>query len=332
MPIENTNPWLENPSSMQSIDRLINEEMHKGNPTLLYINPMKGTAVSEQEENVHFDNFAKQILLAGTDFSKNFFDTFLFAVNANDQIQKDAFNNMYEYTEKSEVLRPFTTVGMYSFTTRTTKVEIPIPKAATFDYVVGSQTIRKIKSEWDMTKKSSLSMRIDGLTYYIDAINLLSQNNEVANDAIDNKSINFLSFTGLNKNLSEHIKNGIRLDLVVRHVNPSEEMRNPTLKHAERALYSSASRKSSYAGMVNSRPDNARSMFWLFEDVRFLGWNDGLEFGHTSTGPQELTTEFTFKRLIRVDPMFMENYLGNPNEQIDIGNNHLPSEFKVKLL
>ena len=103
---------------------------------------------------------------------------------------------------------------------------------------------------------------------------------------------------------------------------------------AERVVYRDSATPDSQIGMANIRPDNARSMFWVFEDVKFLGWNDGLEFGHTSTGSQELTTDFIFKRLIRVDPMYLENYLGGTIgkafELTSINDSVISSELKIK--
>jgi hypothetical protein len=215
-----------------------------------------------------------------------------------------------------------------------TKVDIPQPKAMTFDYNVGQYTVRRIKSEWDYSKKSSLTMRIDGLAYYIDAINLLSQNGDIS--TLDNqKGIEHLSFMGFNKKVAENLKEGTRLDLVVRHLSLSDlYSHNAYLKNAEHSFYRESATQSSLIGMANFRPDNARSMFWVFEDVKFLGWNDGLEFGHNSTGSQELTTDFIFKRLIRVDPMYLENYIGGTAEKAfeltDIKDSAISSELKTK--
>jgi hypothetical protein len=326
LPYRNQNPWLEDDIKTETtlvedetlpqgsqLDDLILNELTIGNKTNLYINPTESDKVSNQIENTHFGNFAKQILIAGTDFTKNFFDTFLFAIknNGSSSDRKDAFNELANESYKNAKNTPslWRTVGMYSFTTRVTKVDIPQPKATTFDYNVGQYTIRKIKSEWDYSKKSSLTMRIDGMAYYIDAINLLSQNGDIS--TLNNqKEIEHLSFMGFNKKLAENLKDGTRLDLVVRHVNLNDlYSHNNYLKNAEQSFYKESATQSSMVGMANFRPNNDRSMFWVFEDVKFLGWNDGLEFGHTSTGSQELTTDFIYKRLIRVDPMYMENYI-----------------------
>lgn len=327
LPYKNQNPWLENTTELTPIqvedevlpqgaqlDKTIFDELTLGNKTDLYIDPIKSDKTSGQIENIHYGNFAKQILVAGTDFAKNFFDTFLFAVKNHGSFndQKDAFNELANESYKNAENMPnlWRTVGMYSFTTRVTKVEIPQPKAMTFDYNVGQYTVRKIKSEWDYSKKSSLTMRIDGLAYYIDAINLLSQNGDIS--TLDNqKGIEHLSFMGFNKKVAENLKEGTRLDLVVRHLSLSDlYSHNAYLKNAEHSFYRESATQSSLIGMANFRPDNARSMFWVFEDVKFLGWNDGLEFGHNSIGSQELTTDFIYKRLIRVDPMYLENYVG----------------------
>ena len=334
-PYKNLNPYLDDTTerviyeptnsselalSGNDIDNIIGDELAKG-----------------YDKGVHFLNFAKQILVTGADFAKNFFDTFLFAIKSNGKsmTQADAFNDLAQQSKDDEEKLPnlWRTVGMYSFTTRTTRVEIPQPKAQTFDYTVGQYVIRKIKSEWDMPKKSTLTMRIDGLAYYIDAINLLSQNSD--NAVLNDKGIDHLSFMGFNKHIAEDLKNGTRLDLVVRHTNPNDEgLKNGWLKNAERVVYRDSATPDSQIGMANIRPDNARSMFWVFEDVKFLGWNDGLEFGHTSTGSQELTTDFIFKRLIRVDPMYLENYLGGTIgkafELTSINDSEISSELKIK--
>ncbi|MBR6611243.1 MAG: hypothetical protein IKK93_03265 [Campylobacter sp.] len=334
-PYKNLNPYLEDNTeqpiydpvdgndpalSGNKVDEIISDEMSLGN-----------------NNDVHMTNYAKQILVTGADFAKNLFDTFLFAIKSNGRsiTQSDAFNDLAKQSKENELQLPnvWRTVGMYSFTTRTTKVEIPQPKAQTFDYTVGQYVIRKIKSEWEMPKKSSLTMRIDGLAYYIDAINLLSQNND--NAILNNKGIDHLSFMGFNKHLAENLKDGTRLDLVVRHVNPHDEVNhNSYLKNGERSFYRDTVTPDGMIGMINTRPDDARSMFWVFEDVKFLGWNDGLEFGHNSSGSQELTTEFIFKRLIRVDPMYLENYLGNTYkdafDKVKI-NENINSEMKAKI-
>lgn len=334
-PYKNLNPYLDDTTertvyeptdsgelalSGNEIDNIIGDELAKG-----------------YDKDIHYSNFAKQILVTGADFAKNFFDTFLFAVKSNGKsmTQSDAFNDLAQQSKENEEKLPnlWRTVGMYSFTTRTTRVEIPQPKAQTFDYTVGQYVIRKIKSEWDMPKKSSLTMRIDGLTYYIDAINLLSQNSD--NAVLNDKGIDHLSFMGFNKHIAEDLKNGTRLDLVVRHTNSNDEgLKNSWLKNAERSVYRESATPDSQIGMANIRPDNARSMFWVFEDVKFLGWNDGLEFGHNSTGSQELTTDFIFKRLIRVDPMYLENYIGGTAEKAfeltDIKDSAISSELKTK--
>lgn len=351
-PFNHYNPWLEDTSSQEpfipknasdkaptgeEIDSTISNELSSGNNSNIFVNPTLNADVSDQIENVHYDNFAKQILMTGADFAKNLFDVFLFAIknNGTTTTQEDAFNDLAKKSNENQDNIPnlWRTVGIYSFTTRTTKVEIPQPKAQTFDTVSGQYVIRKIKSEWEMPKKSSITMRIDGLAYYIDAINLFSQNND--NSRLDNqKGIDHLSFMGFNKHLSENLKEGTRLDLVVRHVNPHDEVNyNSYLKNGERAFYRDTVSRNGMIGMVNTRPDNARSMFWVFEDVRFLGWNDGLEFGHNSFGGQELTTDFIFKRLIRVDPMYLENYLGgtyeNAYKPINMTNN-INSEMQIK--
>lgn len=349
-PYKNLNPYLDDnlsrniyePSnsseimlSGKDIDSIIAGEYSLGNTSNVYVDPIKGDEISDQKVNTHFDNFAKQILFSGADFAKNFFDTFLFAVK-HDGNQTDAFNELATKSKENENKLPnlWRTVGMYSFTTRTTKIEIPQPKAQTFDYTNGQYVVRKIKSEWEMPKKSSLTMRIDGLAYYIDAINLLSQNSDNA-DLSDQRGIDHLSFMGFNKHLAENLKSGTHLDLVVRHTNPNDEgLKNAWLKNAERLVYRQSATYDTQDGMVNVYPDNAHSMFWVFEDVKFLGWNDGLEFGHNSTGSQELTTDFIFKRLIRVDPMYLENYVGGTArkafELTDIKDSAISDELKIK--
>lgn len=334
-PYKNLNPYLDD-----TTERTVYEPTNSGELTLSgnEIDNIIGDELAKgYDKDVHYSNFAKQILVTGADFAKNFFDTFLFAVKSNGKsiTQDDAFNDLAQQSKNNEEKLPnlWRTVGMYSFTTRTTRVEIPQPKAQTFDYTVGQYVIRKIKSEWDMPKKSSLTMRIDGLAYYIDAINLLSQNSD--NAVLNDKGIDHLSFMGFNKHIAEDLKNGTRLDLVVRHTNPNDEgLKNSWLKNAERAVYRESATPDSQIGMANIRPDNARSMFWVFEDVKFLGWNDGLEFGHNSTGSQELTTDFIFKRLIRVDPMYLENYIGGTAgkafELTDIKDSAISSELKTK--
>ena len=318
--------------SANDLDRIVSNELEIGNITNRFIDPMESDKVSGQTEKLHFANFAKHILVTGADFAQNFFDTFLFLVKNDGSAlsNTDAFNNLAQYSIDNEnnVTNLWKAVGMYSFTTRTTKIEIPQPKAQTFDHTVGKNVIRKIKSEWDMPKKSSLTMRIDGEAYYIDALNYLSQNNDNT-EFDDTRNIKFLNFVGFNKHIAESVKDGTRLDLIVRHVNPSDT-NNDYINNANHAFYRESISKDGYVGMVNTRPDNTRSMFWLFEDVKFLGWNDGLEFGHTTAGKQELTTDFIFKRLIRVDPMFLENYLGgggitSPSET------NLPNEIANKI-
>ena len=169
----------------------------------------------------------------------------------------------------------------------------------------------------------------------ISGIKDLNHNDNYVCAVLNDKGIDHLSFMGFNKHIAEDLKNGTRLDLVVRHTNPNDEgLKNGWLKNAERVVYRDSATPDSQIGMANIRPDNARSMFWVFEDVKFLGWNDGLEFGHTSTGCQELTTDFIFKRLIRVDPMYLENYLGGTIgkafELTSINDSVISSELKIK--
>ena len=101
-PYKNLNPYLddttervvyepENSNELalagKEIDNIIGDELSKG-----------------YDKDVHYLNFAKQVLVSGADFAKNFFDTFLFAIKSNGKsmTQSDAFNDLAQQSKDNE--------------------------------------------------------------------------------------------------------------------------------------------------------------------------------------------------------------------------------------
>lgn len=260
------------------------------NYTQLKVDEFSQTSVITNKFNIqtHQNGPERRMLLSGADFMKNRFNVdFLFSTNS------------YSKTLSTAAQLPFSNNG---FMARLTNISIPQIKAKTFTIKEGCESIDKIGSKFEMSNKASVSIRMDEFLFCYDLFNFLGLNSDI------NDSFKLMKPMTIVNNLENN--KGQRIDILVKHLNYFIE--NATdgdiVSNSESRFQNSVNIDNEL--LATSTLDSERAMTWYFEDVRFLGWNNGIKFSNSNSDAQILTLDFIFKRLVRLDKFLKADTLG----------------------
>lgn len=182
--------------------------------------------------------------------------------------------------------------------TRLQSIDIPRPKAQSFSVKTPLGTVEKVRSKFEGQLEATVQVRLDEDLQVFDFFNILSMNDE-RGDGVDKYcKVYAASSRSLQSSL---IDRASRVDLAICHSNtmlPSDDWSSSVdWIDSRKAILRTLEGGASYAN--ESLPEN-KSMCWVMEDVRFVGFQGGVEFKRASTGPQTLGMKMTFKRLARV--------------------------------
>jgi len=248
----------------------------------------------------------EHILNSGADYIKNMYDAVLVCYREN--IGEDAMHDDF-FTEvfKSKFLGGIEPVISNSvFMIRTASISVPQMESDTYEIPFAFEKIKKIKTSIKYTRKASLKILLDEPLYFMGVFNLLSNNNRIVFDGISENNRHPQGFTPFttNKIVAEYIiAKKIRIDLIIKH---QQLLQNPYLTEARKAWRS---------GMSNNIPGHMNTIghagllpeempLWWFEDIKFLGQDDGLQFNMEKADIQEMGFSFIFKRCIKIDRQF----------------------------
>jgi len=246
------------------------------------------------------------LLNSGTDFINNMFDAMLICHKS-----EDGFVNFFDELYKSH----FLTGGKESdlgfigggniFMVRVSTINIPQAESDVFDVKFGIQTVRKVRSKVKYERKAELRMLLDEPLYFMGVFNMLSNNNRIIFDGISPDRMLPHGFAAFSSGsiVRESLKNKkVRIDLVVKH---QKLMRNLQIENliSNPDIYGwRYSRNRNVIGMAGLR--SKELPLWWFEDVKFLGQGDGLNFDRDNPNTVDMGFPFLFKRCIKIDRQY----------------------------
>jgi hypothetical protein len=201
------------------------------------------------------------------------------------------------------------------FMVRTSSISIPQPKSASYDVKFLYNSVKKIKSQVDFTRKADLTLLIDEPLNFINIFNLVSNNN-IITPSIDIRPILNVPFNTNPIFKYDIVKKKIQMNLLVKH----QCLMNHY--HYDEFQYQ------------NGLPYDQQP-YWCFEDVAFIGNTTPVKFDNTTANTLEATIPFIFKRVYKVDTQKR----GGKYDDLDMvkgesqaikANNHQDWYFKTK--
>ena len=182
---------------------------------------------------------------------------------------------------------------------RVNSIEIPEMESETWDLKFLDDVITKIRSKVEFERKSTISIDLDERFYVLDLINAMS-GNSIRDGSLNKASISFPKM--INTNLRDK---SLRFDIIVKHRDLLKPNRKLPFLDRESGNTRYGLRKTiwdSYDGslqaIVGMQDEN--EPYWVFEDVKFLGPNDGLQFDNNASDKQVIDYSFIFKRCYKV--------------------------------
>lgn len=242
--------------------------------------------VQENKDTYIRANAIRSIRMSCSDFIGSRFDVNIVVSSKNRY--EDAFRKIISELGIDLELNSF---GMLS---RIEGITIPQLKAKSFSLRTSNDLVQKVSSSIDGSNKSSLKIRADEMCYIYDIFNLISNNNELSSNG--GRAIKkFSAFSTLR--MADNLKNRTTIDIVVRNSCLEQYCSN-------RKFYGSDPVDKDDIVILEAEHELKQKdkCLWLFSDVNFLGFQNGLSFSHSSGENQILNLDFIFKRLVRIDP------------------------------
>jgi hypothetical protein len=227
---------------------------------------------------------------------KNKFDVCLVVFDSETHKVTQLFDGMSKlYVDAIGYTLPENSFGdSAAFMIRTSQVNIPQMESDTYEQKFLWHSIKKVRSKVKYERKAELKFRLDEPLAFLTFFNLLSNNNTVT-QKIGTSPLYYAPFTTNRLLTSESIKHRkLGMHLIVKH---QSLMRLAGTSLAD--IPSSEVYNSPKYTPKTMPPD--KMPYWLFEDIFFLGSNDGLSFDRDSSNTQDITVPFIFKRAFKVD-------------------------------
>lgn len=250
------------------------------------------------------DAIAK-MMISHADFLTHMFDVFF--VVYSDNINLDLFEYLQSKVNNIDgedfyVNSKVKSAGLYKtlMAVRIHSIEVPEMETETWDLKFLNDVITKLKSKVEFDRKSTISIDLDERLYIIDLFNAISGN------SIEQGNTNFGTISGpkfFNTNLRDK---SLRMDIFVKHrdftkANRDLYYKNPTPNSSTRFETLSTiwnSREGELQAFIGMQDENEPC--WVFEDVRFLGPNNELDFDRDQSEKVVMQYDFIFKRLYKI--------------------------------
>lgn len=250
------------------------------------------------------DAIAK-MMISHADFLTHMFDVFFVVYSDNTNL--DLFDYLQSRVndvdgEDVYIGSNVKSAGLYKtlMAVRIRSIEIPEMETETWDLKFLNDVITKSKSRVEFDRKSTISVDLDERLYIIDLFNAISGN------SIKQGGTNFGAVSGpklFNTNLRDK---SLRMDIFVKHrdftkANRDLYYKNPTPSSSTRFETLSTiwnSREGELQAFIGMQDENEPC--WVFEDVRFLGPNNELDFDRDQSEKVVMQYDFIFKRLYKI--------------------------------
>lgn len=225
------------------------------------------------------DKTVRHILLSGVDFLPHFYDVALYSYNDNGfrQVQKNDGN----------IIDP------RGFAVRLGKISVTPSRNDSFNLGIGERIIPKVRSSKVISKTGTFSFRLDKYLLWLENFNQAAGVGNIYNHEkiyspsreFDNTMVT-RSYVGNGSNA-----HSIKTCLLCSKVSLLG-LRNPSV----------ASQKAAIAdgGFAVREYHQPREWGYMFEDVRFAGTQDAINYSADVSGPQDITVTFTYKRVRKV--------------------------------
>ena len=251
----------------------------------------------------------QHILNSGADFLKHMYDAILVCYReagaGGPEAEHEDFFELFFKSDFLGAIEPMVTNSV--FMVRNASITVPQMESDVFNVKLGFETIQKVRTKVKYERKAELKVLLDEPLYFMGIFNLLSNNNRVVFDGVSVNNRHPKGFTPFTTNriVSEYIiAKKIRIDLIIKH---QQLMKNDLLDKYRNQWRTG--RTGSYGSTDNLVFGHAGLLpeempLWWFEDLKFLGQKDGLQFNNEKGEIQEMGFPFIFKRCIRVDRQF----------------------------
>lgn len=227
------------------------------------------------------------------DYIVNRFTAILFWYNGQ-SLESDYFRTMGDSTlsnklsvyDNNKANSILTKEGFYI---RFGQIEIPQAINQTFEISIGEVSIQKLRSSKDMTKKVNFTFRLDD---NLEWLNFFEKgagiNDTIKEDKNSEKHIYEYNF--IKNKLS--IKNSI--SFITRSFSVGSNVKDQKLCLAICA--------DDFNTSIMMKKDKRTPLwYYLFEDIRFLGVDNGIEYNVDNSGSTDITVSFIYKRVRKLN-------------------------------
>jgi len=325
-------------------DGLLNDQGKPTNPTVTINEAIKqGRAVDPIREYDKGWSLSGPELVKymGPDFMSNKFDAFFWWKDDNkggttpiDHNERDA-TGAYK-TWKTSLLDQFMLppeahdyqkeiVNHRGFAVRITNLEYPASYNDEYTENVGESQIRKIRATKINKNITTFKLRLDENLYWLDEIQNLAGRTQTLNSELikesSSKSIynttlkaagyalkrsgkpNYQVFFSLLANNSWH-------PLITAH-----SIKQPGLCLLVRMSHLMTNTKNNNKGWVNAWQQHVVPVYAVFENVKFTGTSDAINYDQRGANIQDITVEFVFKRKYLVNPQVGSTLFGQSSSK-----------------
>lgn len=268
----------------------------------------------------------RSLIFSGIDFIGNDFDV-IFELNTTG-IDISSFNSvdsMYGFEKNNNVLRKIieekvktsdatrneALCNMAYISARCQSVNIPMTKANSHQFKVGLNTIQKVSSSFSMNNQSSINIRMDKDFYIYDIFNIIAGNEDLSElkDPNSEKKEYYsklhphIAMTALEKipkinifvkrrNILENVTENIYSDGMTRNYKESDFKYVDVHKRVNELLRTGKSHRDL------TKLGTMQLPYFMFKDVKFIGFGSALDLDRDGSGPQVMPLEFIFKNLV----------------------------------
>jgi hypothetical protein len=263
------------------------------------------------------------LMSSGADFLKHMFDIAIVIQYKHDAAFK-TFKESLEKIGKRSLLDNFD-IRMDHITgrtnesvlmVRTSTIEVPQMENETFTTKFLGMTVTKVRSKVRYERKSNLKMLLDEPLYIRLLFNILSGTSRLSTldkGWWEDKNYDYKpkSFYAANLN----VYNDLNLNIIIKHQALLSYPYLSIMKNTWRTVLSDDK-----VGYAENHPDEYP--LWWFQDVKFMGEGNDLQFDRDGSSVTELTFPFLFSRCLRVDRSKKMAGQDGPFFAVSEDNNH----------